>query len=350
MVQTLEQLNQGFFIEQYLARRQLPQQAHYRPQPPSPSLQAEVERWIQDLIDDPDLEEAEEAINAAMPALPIYANAWEMPGQYTGAAAPAAQTFGPWLPSYEDAADAAMPALPKSSIAPEEDRSEAPTQEVSPIAEKAQAKSSLWKSISNIVFYAALAAVVLGAVIIGNNNNGSSRFLSYQYSAVLSPSMQSMIPQGSLVITKKVPSAQIKAGDVITFLRSDEESVTHQVIDVVPDFDGRGSLGFRTKGTDNMDPDPDIVGAANVIGVVKVHVNGLGFTMRYISENIKYVFLAFIFIILISIAMRVLLGDSKKTQVQQPDEGCGHKKYRRDEKRPTESTNYQSKKQTTMAA
>jgi len=292
MAKTLEQINQDFYIQWYLAGREAPQSPVWvePPRLPQPAQEDEVEQWMQELLSSPDLDDAQDLLDEL--PLPDFS---------------AQQAFAP------------LPCRP-------EERQ--PTLEPS-----GPEKPAIWKSISNIVFYAALIAVVIGAVIFSSQSHGSSRLFGFQYFEVQSGSMQSMIPQGSLVITREAPSGEIEVGDVITFLRIDEETVTHQVVEILPDFDGRGSLGFRTKGTENPEPDPDIVGAANVIGVVKSHVPGLGFALRYIADNIKVVFIIFILVILLSIALRVLLGGEDKQRVRQPEEGCGHitKKAREDE-------------------
>ena len=291
MFKTLDQINREFYIQWYLAGREAPQPPVWVEPPPTQlSPQDEAEKWMQELLSSPDLEGAEELLDT----LPLPA-------------------FMPPARHREDKRDTFELSLPP---------------EATQAAEPPEQKNSLWKSISNIIFYAALVAIVLGAVILSNKNGGGSIFSSFRYFEVLSRSMQSEIPQGSLVFTQKVPSNEIKAGDVITFLRSDEQYVTHEVIAVMPDFDGRGSLGFQTKGTDNIDPDPDIVGANNVAGVVKLHISGLGFTLSYIKDNIKYVFLGFILVILLSIAIRVFLGERKKERAQeraqQSEKDCGH--------------------------
>jgi len=300
VAKALEQINQEFTIQWYLAGREVPQTPVWVEPPRVEKPQRdEVERWIQELLHSPNLDDAADLLD-------------ELP-----------------LPNFP------MPVILPSQKAPQ--------------MTLEKQKSSLWKSISNIVFYAALIAIVVGAVVFGSKNNGSSRFFGFQYFEVLSGSMQSMIPQGSLVITKQIPSGEIRAGDVITFLRSDEETVTHQVIEVIADYNGAGTRGFRTKGTDNPDPDPDIVDARNVIGVMQTHIAGLGFTLRYISENLKYVFLGFVLVILISIAVRVLLGDGKKPRVRQPEEGCGHITSGRKKSRLTERTEPLCKRQTRAA-
>ena len=244
---------------------QWPQPPQWAAPPPAHtfSLEREVQSWISELMEEPDLEAAEDLLEAAVPAS-----------------------------KHIRSTDSLLPIL----------------QDV-PYPD---AGRNIWRSVSNFVFYAALLAIVVGAVIFGGKPGSRTQFFGFSYYEVLTGSMQSMIPQGSLVIAKKVPSNQIEAGDVITFLRSDEENVTHQVIEVVPNFNGNGALGFQTKGTENLEPDPDIVAATNVLGVVQLHIPGLGFTLRWVSDNMKYMFILFILFILISIALRVLLGERRR--------------------------------------
>jgi len=255
----LGQVNQDHYVQWYLEGQspQVPMQTWLLPAKP----REEENRWIQELLDDPDLEAAEDLLEAAVPT--------------------------------------------------SKHLSVGPIQQIMREAEHNKSNGNTWKFIFDIAFYAALAAIVVGAVLLGGKSGHRTQFFGFSYFEVLTGSMESIIPRGSLVIARQVPSGRIKAGDVITFRRSDEESVTHQVIDVIPDFNGNGALGFRTKGTDNLEPDPDIVAAANVLGVVKLHVPVLGFTLRWVSDNIKYVFVLFILVILVSIALRVLLGERK---------------------------------------
>jgi len=281
----LEQVNQELYIQWYLNGQATPRASaldsfrqRFNPAPwtrppwiaPSsanapPPLEQKVQRLISELMKEPDLEAAEDLLEAAVPA-----------GKHIRPIAPAqlALRSNP------------HPAAPGRNI---------------------------WKSVSNVVFYAALIAIVICAAIFGGKPGSRTQFFGFSYYEVLTGSMESMIPQGSLVIAKKVPSSQIKAGDVITFLRSDGENITHEVIEVVPNFNGNGALGFQTKGSENLAPDPDIVAAANVLGVVRLHIPGLGFTLRWISDNMRYVFILFILFILISIALRVLLGERRNT-------------------------------------
>ena len=263
--------------------------------PPQPG---EVERWIQELMEDPELGAAEDLLEKALPS----ANPWVF-----GAAEPAPPSEPRSLSEPCDGlyiwSDGLEPPPPQITR-------DTPVWSREPEGEQ-EKTGGIWKTVSNAVFYAVLALIVAGAVIFSNQSNGRP-FFGFSYFEVLSGSMESVIPRGSLVLTQHVPAAEIRPGDIVTFINSSEESITHGVLRVIHNFDGNGTLGFQTKGTDNPMPDEDIVGAGNVVGVVKLHVKGLGFTLRYVKDNIRYVFLFFILILLASIAARVFLAERKK--------------------------------------
>jgi signal peptidase len=88
-------------------------------------------------------------------------------------------------------------------------------------------------------------------------------------------SMDPVYPTGSVVVTKRVPPADIKEGDVISFLASYSGSVvTHRVVEA---FDlGDGRYGFVTKGDANPSNDSGLVGGQAVLGVVVLGIPNLG--------------------------------------------------------------------------
>lgn len=156
-------------------------------------------------------------------------------------------------------------------------------------AEKPRKKRTV-KRVLDILFYAAIAFTLIAALVFSSKpSNGLT--LGYSWFHVLSGSMQPEIPQDSLVITKKAELDSIQIGDDITFIRDDNAVVTHRVVDIVENYDGSGNRGFKTWGINNLEPDPDIVCAGNVIGAVKLCIPKLGSVLTYISENIGIVFL-----------------------------------------------------------
>lgn len=90
---------------------------------------------------------------------------------------------------------------------------------------------------------------------------------------VLTGSMKPTYAPGDVVFVAETPAAAIAAGDVITFQRGSGPTTTHRVIEVV---DASGDLAFRTQGDNNEDPDPALVRADQVVGVVTLSVPAVG--------------------------------------------------------------------------
>lgn len=92
---------------------------------------------------------------------------------------------------------------------------------------------------------------------------------------MMSNSMESVIPKGSLIVGDEVQADKLKVGDIITYINKDGLSITHQIVDIEPSYNN-GGPAFWTKGTDNVDRDEYIVPYANVKGKVIFHVPFIG--------------------------------------------------------------------------
>lgn len=107
---------------------------------------------------------------------------------------------------------------------------------------------------------------------------------------VLSTSMRTTIPEGSVVIVENVSASEVSEGDVITFLdpealhgrEAQSNLTTHRVIDV---FERDGTRYFRTKGDANDDPDPNPIPASNLVGRVVFHIPYLGYVLVLTSQR-----------------------------------------------------------------
>ena len=109
---------------------------------------------------------------------------------------------------------------------------------------------------------------------------------------VATGSMSPAIPTGSLVLVHRVPYAQIKVGDVITYVnpRNAKQTITHRVVEktiyqAVP--------ALITKGDANSSNDELILGG-NVVGKVMFHAPKIGSALSWIRTPIALVLLVFI--------------------------------------------------------
>ena len=165
------------------------------------------------------------------------------------------------------------------------DRYMEPAHGRSPVAAPAaRPERRLGKIISNVLFYGLLLCLVGGAFLL---SQGDKRpIFGYSFMNVITGSMQSVYPVGSLVVIREVGRDAIRIGDDITFVRKDETAVTHRVIGITEDYEETGERGFETQGVDNDVPDFEIVREVNVVGVVKFHVPRVGQWLEWLRGNL----------------------------------------------------------------
>lgn len=130
-----------------------------------------------------------------------------------------------------------------------------------------------------VMIAAGLVVLGLVAITIG------PRFLPYQALIVRSGSMSPTIPTGSIVFYTKIPSAQVKVGDVIVFTKPGDttEKVTHRVYQI-----GHSATGeyFITKGDANGTPDDWRVPAVGTGWIARFHLPSIGYALVYLQSTL----------------------------------------------------------------
>ena len=117
------------------------------------------------------------------------------------------------------------PPLPLSAPMPDKpEAKEEPVGQESKPQHSASAKAGpkkgrAWKIMGECVFYGLLLLLILTALFIRTTSDGSPRSLAgYSGMIVLTESMQSEIPKGSLVIAQQVDPETLQIGDDITYM------------------------------------------------------------------------------------------------------------------------------------
>ncbi|MEF8779414.1 MAG: signal peptidase I [Haloferacaceae archaeon] len=138
---------------------------------------------------------------------------------------------------------------------------------------------------------------------------------------VLSGSMEPAISVGDVVIVDEVDPATIQEGDVITYLRSGEDTpTTHRVIGIE---DEGGELAFQTKGDNSESPDASPVPASQVNGKVIFTIPYIGHVVEFV--NTPYGFAALVgvpFALLVVSELYSFFRGSRGTKAD-PDSGDG---------------------------
>jgi len=172
-------------------------------------------------------------------------------------------------------------------------------------------KSKAGKIVSAALFYGFLLCLVGGAFLLSRGEK--SDVFGYSFMNVITSSMQSVIPVGSLVVVRAVDTDTIRIGDDITFMKDAETAITHRVIGIIENYEGTGERGFETQGVDNEQPDFEIVREGNVVGVVQFHVQRVGQWLEWLRGRL-------IFTIGFTVGLALLAILLKGALKKEPDE------------------------------
>lgn len=155
------------------------------------------------------------------------------------------------------------------------------------LVEKKPKKAGL-RILGNIAFYLTVIGVVLGVALFGTQEPSAAprNIMGYSVMTVLSGSMQPTIPTGSLVAIRAVNPREIQVGDVVTYLRPNNTTVTHRVIEILNNYQGSGNHAFRLQGDNNLTPDAEVVLEHNIIGEVFFNNLMLGRMVSFIQDAI----------------------------------------------------------------
>lgn len=135
------------------------------------------------------------------------------------------------------------------------------------------------KKIFNIFTTLLVIAVLLLAVaLVGVRLVGLWPF------TVLSGSMEPTYHTGSVIYVKSVDYRELKVGDPITFMLSEDMVATHRIVEIVPDEEDPTVLRYRTKGDANESEDGGLVHYKNVIGKPVFSIPKIGYFVNYIQK------------------------------------------------------------------
>lgn len=171
------------------------------------------------------------------------------------------------------------------------------------------------RKLLNVISNALVIVVVVLAILLYG-----LQFVGLKPYSVLSGSMQSVYPTGSLLYIKDVNPETLEVGDVITYKMAGGTLCTHRIIEIVPDEDNPNIVRFRTKGDENDTADP-LVDCDRVVGKAVFCIPLLGYLATYMAVPPgKYISITVAFaLILIEIMISLVLDDKdkKKTQTEQ---------------------------------
>ena len=162
---------------------------------------------------------------------------------------------------------------------------------------------------SDVIFYVAMLILVLSAFTV--MQNGKLPFSSnYRFYSVLTSSMESVYPKGSLIIVAKTDPDRLIIGNDITFHTGATDTITHRIVDVIENYNGSGQRAFQTKGVNNQSADESRVPANDVVGKVIFFVPGLGAFFYRLAENLYLIVIFFVAGVGFSFFLNMTLGET----------------------------------------
>lgn len=136
-----------------------------------------------------------------------------------------------------------------------------------------------FKLVLKLVISILVCVVVFFALSIS-----ATRLFGLQVYGMLTGSMEPVYPTGSLIYVRQINTDKLEVGDVISFRISKNVTVTHRIVELVPDESNPGLIRYRTKGDANDTVDASLVNKFDIIGKVVFCLPKMGYFMDSIQS------------------------------------------------------------------
>lgn len=153
--------------------------------------------------------------------------------------------------------------------------------------------------ITTVLMYSIFLIMILIAAIFvmyyvdlkKNEASGKSEPPLFSAYVIISASMEPTIKVEDAIVLKRVEASEIKKGDIITFVSTDNRfsgvTVTHRVVGIVKADNGK--YMFRTKGDNNNTEDATLVGEDYITGKVILKIPKIGYIQYFLSQSYGWI-------------------------------------------------------------
>lgn len=151
----------------------------------------------------------------------------------------------------------------------------------------------------NVIFYFILVFSIVFVILFGNRNpEATPRHLNgYSVMRVATGSMEPNIPINSLIVTKETNPNDLQVGDVVTYGRANNTTLTHRIYEIVENQTPQ-ERGFVLKGDAYNEPDADVAPGQYIIGRVIFISYPFGRALAFFQDGFWF-FLTFVVLILV---------------------------------------------------
>ena len=182
------------------------------------------------------------------------------------------------------------------------------------------------KKIWNAVTWILVLILIVMAVLLAG-----VRLVGLRPLTVLSGSMEPEFSAGDLIYVKEVEYRTLEAGDIITFMLSEDTIATHRIVGVVPDEADPSVIRYRTKGDANDAEDGALVHCRNVVGTPVWSLPKMGYVANYIQNPPgSYISISAAAVLMLLVFLPDLLwSEEEEKSPQKPKKGRKKGKYQR---------------------
>jgi len=181
----------------------------------------------------------------------------------------------------------------------------------------------------NLMFYLILISAILFVSFSGvYSPDGRPRALAgYSIMRVATGSMVPELPINTLIVTREVDPAVLREGEIVTFLKADDTTVTHRVYEIYENYNNMGVLGFRLigdatrDGDVNITPDPDVHREDHLIGRVVMSSYSLGRFLMFVHEHFLSILKYAMIILAALFLLKVFISPKDRSEDEMPSAG-----------------------------
>jgi len=150
------------------------------------------------------------------------------------------------------------------------------------------------KVLNTVINVVLIIAIVIAAVctyisFVTTSGNGAPNIFGFQFLSIQTDSMYPTLQPGDLIIDREVTDVTtLKKGDVITYwttINGERVLNTHRIEEI---YDTGDFLTFETKGDKNTLVDTLMVHEAEVVGIYKARIPGLGKVFDYLQTSVGF--------------------------------------------------------------
>ncbi|MDR1559447.1 MAG: hypothetical protein LBS84_07080 [Clostridiales bacterium] len=173
---------------------------------------------------------------------------------------------------------------------------------------KIKKRASAWRRAVGILIFLSVSIYLLSAIIYINLRYDPLLLGVYYILPRMSDIMETEIPQGSLLIVQSVEHSALKIGDTIIIRQNQELFTAAEIVSFSEDIYGGVESGVFTRGLPEEAAESNFVGLSLIKGRVVSYVPVIGGIMSLISNNLLFVGIAYICLILFINAIRKLIS------------------------------------------